>query len=151
MARISLTPPRTLSDRIAQWFIRRRFGEALDSCWAMAHHPQASKAFGRWEQRSLRWRRMDVKLKDLADLAVATKVRCPWCIDLGYWVLHGRGIPRDKIEAVPRWRDSNLFEPIERPVIEYAEAMTTTPPAVDDGLSTGRCITSMRHNWSSSR
>jgi AhpD family alkylhydroperoxidase len=45
---------------------------------------------------------MDVKLKDLADLAVATKVRCPWCIDLGYWVLHGRGIPRDKIKAVPR-------------------------------------------------
>jgi AhpD family alkylhydroperoxidase len=122
-----------LSYRIAEWFIRRRFGEALDSFGAMSHHPQVSKTFGQWEQRSPRCRRVDVKVKDLADLAAAIKIGCPWCTDLGYWVLHRHGIPREKIEAVPRWRDSKLFEPLERLVMEYAEAMTATPPTVDDG------------------
>jgi alkylhydroperoxidase family enzyme len=31
-------------------------------------------------------------------------------------------------------RDSELFDPLERLVMEYAEAMTETPPTVDDEL-----------------
>ena len=36
---------------------------------------------------------------------------------------------------VPRWRGSELFTPLERDVLEYAEAMTNTPPTVTDELS----------------
>jgi len=36
---------------------------------------------------------------------------------------------------VPRWRESDLFTPLERDVMEYAEAMTVTPPAVTDEMS----------------
>ena len=64
----------------------------------------------------------------------AVKIGCPWCMDFGYWALHTHGIPREKIEAVPRWRDSELFDPLERLVMEYTEAMTKTPPTVDDEL-----------------
>jgi hypothetical protein len=39
-----------------------------------------------------------------------------------------------KIEAVPQWRDSKLLSPLERLILEYAEAMTATPPIVDDEL-----------------
>lgn len=49
-------------------------------------------------------------------------------------MLHTHGISRGKIEAVPQWRDSELFDPLERLVLEYAEAMTDTPPTVDDEL-----------------
>jgi alkylhydroperoxidase family enzyme len=35
---------------------------------------------------------------------------------------------------VPQWRDSELFDPLERLVMQYAEAMTETPPTVDDEL-----------------
>lgn len=134
MARISLTPPPTLSSRIAEWFIGRRFGEVLEPIRVMGHHPQVSRAYGQLEQRALRWRRMDVKIRDLAEMATAAKIGCPWCMDFGYWVMHGHGISREKIEAVPRWRDSELFDPLERLVLEYAEAMTETPPTVDDEL-----------------
>jgi len=48
--------------------------------------------------------------------------------------MYGHGIPREKIEAVPHWRDSEVFSPLERLVMEYAEAMTATPPTVDDEL-----------------
>jgi alkylhydroperoxidase family enzyme len=35
---------------------------------------------------------------------------------------------------VPRWRESEVFTPVEREVMEYAEAMTNTPPTVTDEL-----------------
>ncbi|HEY8199951.1 MAG TPA: carboxymuconolactone decarboxylase family protein [Actinomycetota bacterium] len=134
MARISLDPPQTLSSRIAEWFIRRRFGEVLEPMRIIGHHPQVSRAVGQLEQHAQRWRRMDVKIRDLAEMAAVAKVGCSWCMDFGYWVMHGHGLSREKIEAVPHWRDSELFDPLERLVIEYAEAMTETPPTVDDEL-----------------
>jgi alkylhydroperoxidase family enzyme len=36
---------------------------------------------------------------------------------------------------VPRWRESEVFTPLERDVLEYAEAMTCTPPGVTDEMS----------------
>jgi alkylhydroperoxidase family enzyme len=36
---------------------------------------------------------------------------------------------------VPRWRSSTVFTQLERDVMEYAEAMTQTPPTVTDELS----------------
>jgi alkylhydroperoxidase family enzyme len=36
---------------------------------------------------------------------------------------------------VPRWRESHAFTPLERDVLEYAEAMSQTPPAVTDEMS----------------
>jgi alkylhydroperoxidase family enzyme len=33
---------------------------------------------------------------------------------------------------VPRWRDSDAFTPLERDVLAYAEAMSTTPLTVTD-------------------
>jgi alkylhydroperoxidase family enzyme len=67
-------------------------------------------------------------------MAATVKIGCPWCMDFGYWVLHGHGMAREKIEAVPQWRDSELFDPLERLVMEYGEAMTETPPTVEDEL-----------------
>jgi AhpD family alkylhydroperoxidase len=100
----------------------------------MGHHVQVARAYGQLEQRVPHWRQLDTKIKDLADLATAAKVGCSWCMDFGYWVLHTHGIPREKIDAVPNWRDSELFTPLERLVLQYAEAMTETPPTVDDEL-----------------
>ena len=36
------------------------------------------------------------------------------------------GASEDKIQEVPRWRDSTQFSPVEREALEYAEAMTIT-------------------------
>ena len=40
-----------------------------------------------------------------------------------------------KAREVPRWRESDVFTPLERDVMEYAEAMSQTPPTVTDELS----------------
>ena len=134
MERISLAPPQTLSYRIAEWFIRRQFGAMLDPVRATGHHLSVMQAFGSLEQRAAKWNKLDVNIRDLADMAAAAKIGCSWCLDFGYWMMHTHGIPREKIEAVPQWRNSNVFEPLERSAMEYAEALTDTPPTVDDQL-----------------
>jgi len=134
MARISLNPPRTMSYRIGEWFLRRRFGEVLDPFRAQGHNMPVAMAFAKLEQGAAKWHALDPRLRDLADLAAASKIGCPWCIDFGYWVLQGRGFTREEIEAVPNWRSSRLFNHLERLVLAYAEAMTDTPPTVGDEL-----------------
>jgi alkylhydroperoxidase family enzyme len=42
---------------------------------------------------------------------------------------------RSTARQVQRWRESDVFTPLERDVVEYAEAMTQTPPTVTDELS----------------
>ena len=42
--------------------------------------------------------------------------------------------PIDKLEQVADWRDSTVYTPLERKVLEYAEAMTATPPTVTDEM-----------------
>ena len=38
------------------------------------------------------------------------------------------------MREVPRWRESDVFTPLERDVLEYAEAMSVTPLTVTDEL-----------------
>jgi AhpD family alkylhydroperoxidase len=123
MARISLDPPRMLSYRIGGWFLRRRFGAVLDPYRAQGHYMPVAQAFGKLEQSAAKWRALDRRLRDLADMAAAVKIGCPWCMDFGYWVLHTDGIPREKIEAVPRWRESQVF-PVQ---IRWSEPSWSTP------------------------
>src|SRR5262249_46949649 len=74
-------------------------------------------------------------LKSFAHMAVASQVGCSFCLDLGYFNAHNEGLDVIKAREVPRWRESNVFTPLERNVMEYAEAMTQTPPTVTDELS----------------
>ena len=129
MARISLDPPATLSYRMGRWFLRRQFGEVLDPFRAQGHNMSVAQAFGKLEQGAAKWNRLDLKIKHLAEMAAAIKIGCSWCVDFGYWIMHTHGIPREKIEAMPHWRDSKVFSPLECLVMEYAESMSETPPS----------------------
>ncbi len=135
MARISLDPPRTLSYRLASWVSRRRYQAMLDPVAVMAHNVAVGRAYGIFEMQVERWRQLDQRLKDLAVLAAAGKIRCSWCLDFGFWeATTAHQVPAGKIRAVPAWWDSDLFTELERLVLGYAEAMTATPPAVPDEL-----------------
>jgi AhpD family alkylhydroperoxidase len=68
-------------------------------------------------------------------MAVAARVGCSWCLDFGYFHAHNEGLDEVKASEVPRWRESPVFTALERDVMEYAEAMSETPPLVTDELS----------------
>ncbi|MGW5662495.1 carboxymuconolactone decarboxylase family protein [Streptomyces sp. NPDC003758] len=135
MARISLTPRRTLFFRVMEWYSKRTYGKVLDPGKALAHQPRVLWSDLRFEQSVAKWNKLDPDLKALAEMATAAAIGCAWCMDFGYWVSRERGMAREKLVDVPRWRDSGVYTELERDVMEYAEAMTATPPTVDDALA----------------
>lgn len=135
MARISLDPPKTLGYRIGARIARRRYGVTLDPGAAIAHNMQVGRSYALFELQVQRWRSLGAGLKDLAVMAAAARIGCAWCLDFGYWeATMNHDVPPEKIRAVPAWRDSHVFTDLERLVLEYAEAMTDTPPAVTDEM-----------------
>jgi AhpD family alkylhydroperoxidase len=137
MARIPLDPPRTLIYRLAEWYSRRTYGAVLDPGAAMAHNPRVLITDARFERSLARWNRLDPTLKALAQMASAATIGCSWCMDFGYWESTRQGVDPVKLRDVPRWRDSAVYTDLERAVMEYAEAMTSTPLTVTDEMVEG--------------
>ena len=135
-ARISLDPPRTLFTRLTEWYSRRSYGAVLDPGSVIAHNGKVLRTYIRYEQSLARWDRVDPTLKSLAVMASAATIGCSWCLDFGFWESTTRGIDPAKLRDVPRWRDSDLYSDLERQVMAYAEAMTTTPLQVTDEMVT---------------
>ena len=86
-------------------------------------------------RKAQKWDQCDEHLKSFAHMAVAGLVGCSFCLDLGYFQAANEGLDLAKAREVPRWRESGAFTLLERDVMEYAEAMSQTPPTVTDELS----------------
>ncbi|MFE0099712.1 carboxymuconolactone decarboxylase family protein [Streptomyces sp. NPDC059009] len=142
MARISLAPRRTLFVRAVEWYSKRTYGKVMDPTMAMAHNPRVLSTYARFEMSLKKWKKLDPELKALAVMASAASIGCSWCMDFGYWENHERGMSPQKLRDVPAWRDSDVYTPLERDVMEYAEAMSATPPTVDDDLA-GRLLSAL--------
>lgn len=137
MARIPLDPPRSPLVRLMEWYSRRTYGAVLDPGAAVAHNPRVLRTYVRYERSLARWNRLDPTLSSLAVMASAATIGCSWCLDFGFWESTTRGIDAARLRDVPRWRQSDLFSDLERQVMAYAEAMTTTPLEVTDELVAG--------------
>jgi alkylhydroperoxidase family enzyme len=114
---------------------RKMFGEVPEPvgvAWNNRKVLNFSFGIGRKAQK---WDRCDENLKSFAHMATAGLVGCSFCLDFGYFHAHNQGLDIDKAREVPRWRSSTVFTQLERDVMEYAEAMTQTPPTVTDELS----------------
>ncbi len=134
MTRISLTPRPTLLVRLLRWYCERSYGKVLDPVVAAAHNRRVVLATSGFELAVARWKALDPQLKALAVMASAASIGCSWCMDFGYWESHRHGMAPEKLHDVPRWRESEAYTPLERDVMEYAEAMSATPPTVTDEL-----------------
>ena len=131
--------PGGLMWRVVCWYSTRTFGKVLAPAAVMAHQPQVLKAYLHYERAATRWRHLDADIKHLGVMMAATTVGCSWCMDFSWWASEERGVPLEKAQAVPAWREASCFNELEHLVLEYAEAMSTTPVSVDDAL-TGRLL-----------
>ena len=134
-ARVPLTEGSGLLDRTIQWYSRRTYGDVLDNGLALMHNKPVLWAVLRFEQRVAKWKRLDPDLKVLAEMATASRIGCSWCVDFGWYAAHSAGLDTSKLAEVPRWRESDVFSERERRVLEYAEAVTATPPEVTDEMA----------------
>jgi AhpD family alkylhydroperoxidase len=118
-------------------YARRTYGEVPDNAYVYWHNRKVLKAVLGFEQKVAKWDRLDEHLKSYAQIASAGVIGCSWCLDFGYYKAHDDGLDLAKVREVPRWRESEVFDDTERAVLEYAEAMSTTPLAVTDEMVAG--------------
>ncbi|MFF0814130.1 carboxymuconolactone decarboxylase family protein [Rhodococcus sp. NPDC003318] len=113
----------------------RMFGEVPEPVAVAWHNRKVLKFSFAVGRKAQKWDACDANLKSFAHMAVASLVGCSFCLDFGYFQAHNDGLDLTKAREVPRWRESDVFTPLERDVMEYAEAMTQTPPTVTDEVS----------------
>jgi len=106
--------------------------EPVEVLW---NQPQLARANQEFAANVGAWDAADAALKTFAHMAVAAQVGCTWCLDVNYFHALNQNLDLAKASQVPRWRQSEVFTPLERDVLAYAEAMTNTPPTVTDELS----------------
>jgi alkylhydroperoxidase family enzyme len=113
---------------------RRMFGQVAEPAEVGWHHRKVLMASMGFGQKVQSWNVVDQGLKTYAHMAVAAKIGCSWCLDLGYFQAQNEDLDLAVASQVPRWRESDAFGPLERDVLAYAEAMTDTPPTVTDAM-----------------
>lgn len=118
-------------------FSKKLLGRVPEPLGVYWHNPSVLKATMGLGAKAQKWDACDLSLKSFAHMAVAAQIGCSWCLDFGYFQAFNEHLDVDKAREVPRWRDSTVFTALERAVMDYAEAMTRTPPTVTDEMVAG--------------
>lgn len=132
--RLPPAPERGPLRRLAYAIGRRRAGELPDVVAAIGHHRRLLLGYGALEEMTARSTRVDERMKSLAEIKVAALIGCEWCLDFGSEVSRRAGVSDRQLRELPAYRDSDAFSPLEKLVLEFAEAATLTPAAVSDEL-----------------
>jgi alkylhydroperoxidase family enzyme len=115
--------------------MRKMVGGVPEGAEVMWHNPAVFKDMMRFGGKTEKWKHLDRNLGSFATMAAAAEIGCSFCLDFGYFMSHNKGLDEAKAREVPRWRESDVFTPVERRVMEYAAAMSQTPLTVTDELS----------------
>ena len=134
MARIVGVPRTTKNPllRLIFWYAHRRFGRDVAPLSGYATNPAVLAASLALEIGMERARRVDARLKKLAELRVAAVVGCPFCLDIGSALLRRMGVAEEKLRALNDHAASAVFSPLEKAVLAYADRMTATPVEIAD-------------------
>jgi alkylhydroperoxidase family enzyme len=116
---------------------RKMFGEVPEPVGVAWHNRKVLNLSFSLGRKMQKLDQCDENLKSFAHMATASLIGCSFCLDFGYFHAHNEGLDVTKAREVPRWRESDVFTSLERDVMEYAEAMTLTPPTVTNELSAG--------------
>ena len=108
--------------------------QMIEPATAYAHAPGLLLGYGTFEMTVARQHRVKERLKVLAELKAAALTHCEWCMDVGSPIAHRAGIGDAELLALPHHRDSGLFDELEKLVLDYAVAVSSTPVSVSDEL-----------------
>jgi alkylhydroperoxidase family enzyme len=133
--RVPSAEPSGIQGALMKRMARKMMGQVPTPLGVYWHNRSVLKGYFAIGGKARKWDACDPSLKSFAHMAVASLVGCTWCLDLGYFQARNEHLDLDKAREVPRWRESDVFTPLECAVMAYAEAMTRTPPTVSDELS----------------
>lgn len=115
------------------WNQRRKYGKVLDAALLWARSPRlflgVAILYGMIDRRTSP---IEPALRSLLTVRVSQINWCSFCVDLNTATLLARGASLEKVSALPKWRESNLFDDRERAALDYAESMTQSELRVED-------------------
>jgi len=118
------------------WNQKRKYGQVLKPALIWARVPRLFAAiailYGVLDRKSSP---IDPVLRSLITVRVSQINECRFCVDINSAMLAKRTGSMNKVEALERWQESELFDSKERVVLGYVEAVTYTDRQVDDDLS----------------
>ncbi len=134
MARLR-PPTRRWSVAPLWWWQRWRYGAVLEPTQLWSRTPRTMRAFlrlfGALRRRSSP---LAPELRSLVAVRVSQAIGCDFCVDMNGSFLLGAGASDDKLFKLAHWHDEAIYSTAERVALEYADAMTATPPRVTDEL-----------------
>jgi AhpD family alkylhydroperoxidase len=144
MIRIATVPisKAGLPVKLAVRFTRRRMAQLTgrepermtEPLELYAHVPGLLLGYAMLEWATAGLKRVDERLRLLAELKAATLTHCEYCIDMGSQVARKAGLSDEHLLALPGYGESPLFTPLEKLVLDYAVGMSRTPVDVPDSL-----------------
>jgi AhpD family alkylhydroperoxidase len=102
----------------------RRGGRLLNLDRMLLHSAPLARGWNQYMGAIRSETRLDGGLRELVILLVAVLNRAPYEFAQHAPVALAEGVTQAQIDAVAGWRDSALFDPRQRDVLAYAEAMT---------------------------
>lgn len=142
--RISGRPPEEAGPflRLVGHFARRKTRQMtgretarmIEPMNAYALLPRLLLGYGALEDATSKLHNVPERVKVLAELKAATLTNCEYCIDIGSQIGRRAGLRDDELLALPRYRDSELFNDVEKLALDYAVGMSRTPVEVSDEL-----------------
>lgn len=100
----------------------------------LARRPQLFVAVSVYETALLLANRAESRYKLLAGTKAAAMVNCEFCMDIASALSTADGLTEQQILDLPRYRESDAYDEVEKLVIEFAEEMTKTPALIPDDL-----------------
>ncbi|WP_183100485.1 carboxymuconolactone decarboxylase family protein [Nocardioides pelophilus] len=114
--------------------VKKTLGQVPTSLGVYWHNQKVLMTMGGLGGKLKKWDACDESLKTFAHMAVASYIGCTWCLDFNYFEAHNKNLDMEKAREVQRWRESDVFTPLEREAMAYAEAMSQTPVTVTDEM-----------------
>ncbi len=109
-------------------------GSGMEPIEVWAHQPKMMMAMGKFNQAVRKGKSVDERLKNLVELKGAQMIGCEYCVDLGSQICRNSGLSDDELLAIPRYRQSDLFNDREKLALDYTVAVMRTPVEVSDEL-----------------
>ena len=98
------------------------------------HLPRLLIGYGMFEDAVEKSKRVEDRIKGLASVKAATLAHCEYCIDIASSVARKSGLSDAQLLALPHYRDSELFDDLDKLILDYAVGITRTPVDVSDEL-----------------
>ena len=121
--------------RLIMWAQKKKYGETLLPAKLWGRSPKllyGLQAFYRAIDRKSS--PLEPPLRALINVKVSQINHCSFCVDIGSALLQERGVPMEKIMALPDYEKNQIFSEREKVALAYAEGMTRPEKGIDDAL-----------------